>query len=67
MEEEWLTTGEVAERLGYSVPWVREQINRGRLPAREFRNRERRSLRIHRRDLDRFVRCWLRPAQSITD
>lgn len=56
---DWLTTGQVAERLGYSIPWVREQINRGRLPARQFQSNERRSIRIHHRDLERFVDYWL--------
>lgn len=52
---EWLTTGEVANQLGYSIPWVRKQITEGRLKARRHPNAQRDSYRVHRDDLKIFI------------
>jgi len=61
---DWLTTGEVAVRLGYSIPWVREQIRLGRLPARQYMHAQRRSLRVHVGDLERFTDRWMKDAND---
>jgi excisionase family DNA binding protein len=54
-ETEWMTTSAVARRLGYSTAWVRQQIASGRLAAQQHHAGNRRSFRIRRSDLDRFV------------
>jgi len=58
-EGEWLTTGRVARRLGYSTAWVRAQIADGRLPARACSTAGRRSIRVDSRDLAKFVERFM--------
>jgi excisionase family DNA binding protein len=55
----WMPTGQVAHELGFSIPWVRKQIDEGRLAARQYRSGGRRALRVHRDDLERFVDLFM--------
>lgn len=50
-DDQWLTTGEAAERIYCSHRWVSELIRRGRLPAHKHGN-----WRIRLSDLDQMAR-----------
>lgn len=60
VETEWLKTSDVAQRLGYSTAWVRQQIARGSLPAKVHLTGKRPSFRIRREDFERFVQATFR-------
>jgi excisionase family DNA binding protein len=62
MDNEYLTTGEVARELGYSIPWVRSQIDAGRLRAECYRVGPRRSIRVRAADVRRFRELYMRAA-----
>ena len=53
---EWLTVADVADELGFSRDWVRDQIDAGRLRARAYEVGQRRSYRIAREWLDDYLR-----------
>jgi excisionase family DNA binding protein len=56
MEPDWLSTGDIAERVGYTVRWVERQIANGRLVAIAYDGGARRTFRVRRED---FARFWL--------
>ena len=64
LPQNWYTTSEVADLLGFSDRWVRRQIELGRLRAAAFDAGSRRTLRIHRRDLDDFRARHIHDAYS---
>ena len=65
LRKEWLTTSEAADSVGFTDRWIRRQIEAGRLKAVAFDAGSRRTLRIHRRDLDEFRRRYLRDALDL--
>lgn len=58
MDSEWMTTGKVARRFGYTTRWVEEQIALRRLPATAFVAGGKRSYRIRTSDVDAFAASW---------
>src|SRR6476659_8050659 len=56
LENPWLSTDEVAQRIGMSPEWVRRQIVAGRLRATVFRTGKRPTYRIHRTGASRVPR-----------
>lgn len=59
-----MRTSDVARELGYSTAWVRQQIAQGVLPAQQHATGLRPSVRIKRRDFDRFVDQRFHDAQG---
>lgn len=51
--------------LGYTTPWVRRQIDAGRLPASAFDAGTRRTLRIRAADVEEFRRRYIRAAKDL--
>ncbi len=64
MQEEWVSTGEVARRVGYSTRWVEHQIELGRLPATAFIGARKRTYRVRTSDLEVFVRTFFEKAPA---
>lgn len=54
-DEKLLTIEEVAERLRYSVKWVRQQVNLGRIPAIRFNAR---AWRFHWPTVLKALEAW---------
>lgn len=52
---QWFSTGQVAEMLGFSRDWVRDQIANGLLPASRLAGSNT-AYRISRADLAQFCR-----------
>ena len=65
LRKEWYTTGEVAEMLGYTSRWVRRRVEEGELVAHAYDGSDRRTLRIHRSDLEAFRRRYIRDAREL--
>ena len=63
--KQWLSTSEVADEVGFTDRWVRRQVELGRLKAYAFDAGSRRTLRIHRRDLDEFRRRYIHDALDL--
>lgn len=57
-DSNWLSTEQVARRVGMTPEWVRRQIVAGRLRARVFRTGDRPTYRIGEQDFRRFMRQW---------
>jgi hypothetical protein len=57
--DEWMTTSDVAQELGYTQAWVRTQIAAHRLPAQQHLSSNRPSYRIRRTDFVAFVKRWM--------
>lgn len=55
MDTQWLTTRDVAGRLGYTTRWVEQQIALRRLRATAFIANGKRTYRIRASDVDEFV------------
>jgi hypothetical protein len=58
--QNWLSTEQVARRVGMTPEWVRRQIVAGRLSARVFRTGDRATYRIAERAFREFMRRWSR-------
>lgn len=54
-DKEWISTEEVAQELGMTREWVRQQIKAGRLVATYYAINGRRTYRVHRHEYKRFV------------
>jgi excisionase family DNA binding protein len=54
----WLSTEQIAERVGMTGEWVRRQIIAGRLRALVFRTGSRATYRISEADLRHFMAEW---------
>lgn len=57
---EWYSTEQAARKLMMTSEWVRQQINAGRLVATFYLVDGRRTFRIHRDDLERFIARYRR-------
>ncbi len=62
--KEWLSTRDVAREVGMQAEWVRQQIKAGRLAATFFQIDGRRTYRIHRQDLKRFLIRYQRDGRT---
>ena len=58
--DRWLSTQEVAERLGMSSEWVRRQILAGRMRAVVYQTSGRSIYRVSESALDEFTRRFTR-------
>jgi len=56
--ERWLSTEQIAERVGMTGEWVRRQVIAGRLVALVFRTGSRSTYRISEAELSRFMNEW---------
>jgi Helix-turn-helix domain len=65
-QAKWLSTQEVATRLGMSSEWVRRQVLAGRLKAVVYRTTSRAVYRISETSLADFRRRFSRDASSTT-
>jgi hypothetical protein len=54
----WLSTEEVAARVGMTAEWVRQQVMAGRLNARVYRTGTRTTYRIRDIDVVLFIERW---------
>ena len=59
MRDEWLTTVQAGELVGFSSDWVRDQVLSGRLKADVYLPSSRRTIRIRRSDFDQFRRQYM--------
>lgn len=57
---EWLSTEEVGREIGRTGEWVRQEIVAGRLVAAYFDGRGRRTYRVRRTDLRRYLSLYMR-------
>jgi hypothetical protein len=54
----WLSTEQIAERIGMTGEWVRRQVLAGRLKAVVFRTASRATYRVRETDLREFLSKW---------
>lgn len=54
MDKQWLSTGEIARRVGFSERWVLRQIECGRLRATAFTPGRKVTYRIRLADFEAF-------------
>ena len=64
---EWLSTDEVGREIGRTGEWVRQEIVAGRLIAAYFDGRGRRTYRVRRSDLRRYLAQYMRETGSGDD
>lgn len=63
-ESEWLSTKQIALKLGMTSEWVRREIVAGRLSATYYDGRGRRTYRVHQSDLRTYLRQYQRETGS---
>lgn len=54
----WLSTEQIADRVGMTAEWVRRQVLAGRLRAVVFRTGTRATYRVREGDLRDFMDTW---------